>query len=86
MTNQTEVVNLISPQIEDEPTDTNNDILLINTKICQEGGAENNKNDDEEEHESQGEETAKKNTQTEKIMPKSPTGTIKLKLSVLRTS
>ena len=65
-TNQTEVVDLISPPIENEPTDTNNDILFINTKICQEGGVENDKNDDEEEHESQGEETAKQNTQTEK--------------------
>ena len=66
-TNQTEVVDFISPPIEDEPTDTNDEILFINTKICQESEVDKNeKNDDDEEHESQGEETAKQDTQTEK--------------------
>ena len=64
--NQTEVVDLISPPNEDEPTDTNNDILFIKTKSCPEGGVDDAQNDDEKEHESQGEETAKQNTQPEK--------------------
>ena len=64
--NQTEIVDLISPPNEDEPTDTNNDILFINTKICPEGGEDDDQNDDEEEHENQGEKTAKQNTQPEK--------------------
>ena len=41
-------------------------VFFIKTKSCPEGGVDDAQNDDEEEHESQGEETAKQNTQSEK--------------------
>ena len=42
-TDNTEVVDLILPPIENEPVDTSNEIIFINTKICQEGAVDNNK-------------------------------------------
>ena len=67
-TGHTEVVDLTSPPIEDDATtDTSNEILFINTKVCQESGMyQNKKNYDDEEHESQGKEIAKHDIQTEK--------------------
>ena len=66
-TGHTEVVDLTSPPIEDETTDTNNEMLFINTKICQESGVDQNKkNVDDKKHEGQGEDNSKQAIQTEK--------------------
>ena len=65
-TDHTEVVNLISPPVENEPIDTSNEILFIKAKPCQDSAVDNNKkNYDDEEHESHRKETAKHNSQSE---------------------